>query len=289
MLDGDDNVMQRAELESSSCHPSILSTESLYVTGAGQSIILVDNEVQLQSDPQSKFDILEQNHDPGQFRQHNHVPIISTNDESFVHNIHRLPVLNSFDHLVANPLWLSQRSSDLTESPLLDTGSEVGLTQVLGQTSHSSVFDSNQSILHSPDPTSLSHVFDSNPISSVSINSNLINSSDLAAKDPLTGDNTTFECDSCDRTFHHKYKLSRHRRYHTRPHKCPHQGCEYGSTGFVSPKDLARHISVAHSISSQHFCPRSGCKYAERGIGRETGFIRRDNLMRHIRQAGHSD
>lgn len=202
MLDGDDNVMQQAEPESCFCHPSISSTESSYGADVGQSISLDDNECQLQSDPWPRFSILEQNHDPDQSQsyQHNYVPIVLKNHELSAYDIHRIPVCDTVDHPVTDSSWLSPKPSDLTESCSSDISSATGRTQVLDQPSGSSVLDS-------PDSTSLPYEFDSNPTSSASNTSNLSNSSDLAAQDPLTGHITAFKCDSCDRKFNRKYEL----------------------------------------------------------------------------------
>jgi hypothetical protein len=184
MLDGDDNVMQQAETESCFCQLSISSHENSYATCTAQSRGLIDNNFQPQNDP----GILEQNHDPGQSHRHDLGPTVLTNNEPPISNTHPLAAWHSNDHSLTSSQWLSLNQSDLTDSP------------------STPVSNSNQLIFNPPNPINLFNVFDSNPTSSASIAPSLSNSWDFTAQDPLTGNSATFECDSCSKTFHHKYE-----------------------------------------------------------------------------------
>lgn len=90
-----------------------------------------------------------------------------------------------------------------------------------------------------------------------------------------------FPCNhsSCSEVFDRKCDLRRHKKKHIpvsdRPHKCSQ--CD---KAFTYPKDRDRH-EMSHrprTQSAKIFCPIEGCRSAR------TGFGRRDNYLRHMRQ-----
>ena len=99
-------------------------------------------------------------------------------------------------------------------------------------------------------------------------------------------------CSECSRQFQKRHLLtyvevlsclaqtdnlnSKHMRCHNKPFEC--RSC---SVRFALQKDLRRH-AAAHD-ANPFFCPVADCKYAERGLGKQSGFRRKDNLRRHMR------
>jgi hypothetical protein len=137
-------------------------------------------------------------------------------------------------------------------------------------------------------------------ISSTSMISDLVASTDSSpavqsiAKGPSRNDapsssasnNTTsaeeWHCNftNCGKSFTHRHKLNRHRKYHSKPYACLDPSCSRRNKSFSLKKDLDRH-QAKHNGQRFH-CPHGSCNYSIGGA--EGGFTRKDNLKRHIRE-----
>ncbi|KAF2260703.1 hypothetical protein CC78DRAFT_385907 [Lojkania enalia] len=79
----------------------------------------------------------------------------------------------------------------------------------------------------------------------------------------------------CKKTFNRACDFNRHQKKHNeRPYKC-----SFCDQAFLYPKDRIRHERTHNQISSPQ--PTVFCKVA--GCSNDTGFSRRDNLLRHHR------
>lgn len=86
--------------------------------------------------------------------------------------------------------------------------------------------------------------------------------------------------DGCLRSFSHRYKLNRHKQYHTKPYRCEEDSCITTMVAFALSKDLVRH-QARHS-GRRLYCLHESCPHAISGT--QNGFTRRDNLQRHMRR-----
>ena len=69
----------------------------------------------------------------------------------------------------------------------------------------------------------------------------------------------------------------KHEKTHTRPHKCPCNGCPYATEGFPNEKERDRHWFDKHSSSPPGFkCEYSPCSYSSR---------RESNCKQHMEKA----
>ncbi|KAL2757829.1 hypothetical protein ACRALDRAFT_1061121, partial [Sodiomyces alcalophilus JCM 7366] len=83
-------------------------------------------------------------------------------------------------------------------------------------------------------------------------------------------------CGHCGRTFDQAHKLNHHRRYHERPHKCTHEGC---NKQFGTKTHLERHINDKHNKLRKYHCLEPSCPYSKVG---GKAFPRKDNWRRHM-------
>lgn len=88
----------------------------------------------------------------------------------------------------------------------------------------------------------------------------------------------TTSCSQSKITFTNLTILSRHNKYHSRPHKCLVPSCAELDVAFSLAKDLRRHQRT-HS-DERYFCPHPDCFSAVGGKFR--GFSRLDNWRRHL-------
>lgn len=123
----------------------------------------------------------------------------------------------------------------------------------------------------------------------------------LSAPSPATpaglspgGQEKAFACNKCDRIFDQIHKLkyvpissspagpcsntytSHHKRYHDRPHECPHAGC---TMRFGTKTHLDRHINDKHFKTRKFYCTVHDCPYSKQG---GKSFPRKDNWRRHM-------
>lgn len=86
-----------------------------------------------------------------------------------------------------------------------------------------------------------------------------------------------------DRTFSRKSDFRRHIDKHTRPYRCPHDGCQT-RPGFGWMGGLNRHLEEVHNLlKTQHRCRYTNCR---RHI---LGFSRLTNLRSHMRKVHNCD
>ncbi len=69
---------------------------------------------------------------------------------------------------------------------------------------------------------------------------------------------------------------SHHKRYHERPHICPHAGC---GKRFGTRTHLDRHINDRHNKTRKYHCTEPGCPWSRQG---GKSFPRKDNWRRHM-------
>ncbi|KAK4222189.1 hypothetical protein QBC38DRAFT_427754 [Podospora fimiseda] len=86
----------------------------------------------------------------------------------------------------------------------------------------------------------------------------------------------TFACEQCNRVFDQIHKLNHHKRYHDRPHACPHPGC---TNRFGTKTHLDRHMADKHSKTRKFHCTQPECPYSKQG---GKSFPRKDNWRRHM-------
>lgn len=86
----------------------------------------------------------------------------------------------------------------------------------------------------------------------------------------------TYACEQCGRGFDQVHKLNHHKRYHDRPHKCGHKGCD---KQFGTKTHLDRHINDKHNKTRKYHCLEPTCPYSRTG---GKAFPRKDNWRRHM-------
>ncbi|KAH6710089.1 hypothetical protein EV126DRAFT_518370 [Verticillium dahliae] len=91
-----------------------------------------------------------------------------------------------------------------------------------------------------------------------------------------SGSPRSYACDQCHRSFDQVHKLNHHKRYHDRPHKCEHKGCD---KQFGTKTHLDRHINDKHTKLHKFHCLDPTCLYSKVG---GKGFPRKDNWRRHM-------
>jgi hypothetical protein len=70
----------------------------------------------------------------------------------------------------------------------------------------------------------------------------------------------------CDKVFTRKCDLAKHEKTHSRPFKCPHEGCKYHDLGLPTEKERDRHINDKHDPNPQFY----NCHYCEFKTKRES-------------------
>ncbi|KIW56227.1 hypothetical protein, variant 3 [Exophiala xenobiotica] len=71
---------------------------------------------------------------------------------------------------------------------------------------------------------------------------------------------------SCDKVFTRKCDLAKHEKTHSRPFKCPEEGCKYHELGLPTEKERERHFNDKHSKDPQFY----KCDYCEFRTKRES-------------------
>ncbi|KAK5467682.1 hypothetical protein LTS15_000655 [Exophiala xenobiotica] len=71
---------------------------------------------------------------------------------------------------------------------------------------------------------------------------------------------------SCDKIFTRKCDLAKHEKTHSRPFKCPEEGCKYHELGLPTEKERERHYNDKHSKDPQFY----KCDYCEFRTKRES-------------------
>jgi len=86
------------------------------------------------------------------------------------------------------------------------------------------------------------------------------------------------EYPNCGQSFSHRYKLNKHRKYHSKLYCCLDPSCLARKVAFSREQDLIRHQSQHNG--RRFYCSHADCVYAINGA--KNGFTRKDNLKRHL-------
>lgn len=70
----------------------------------------------------------------------------------------------------------------------------------------------------------------------------------------------------CDKVFNRQCDLGKHEKTHTRPFKCPEEGCKFNTVGLPTEKELDRHMNDKHNSSPRLF----KCQFCEFSTKRES-------------------
>lgn len=85
------------------------------------------------------------------------------------------------------------------------------------------------------------------------------------------------KCAQNPKKFEKVYDLTKHMKQHTRPHKCPIEGCRFAEGGnpggFGQPRDLENHMKT-HDPKPSYKCYIAGCT---------SSATRKDNMVRHLK------
>lgn len=97
---------------------------------------------------------------------------------------------------------------------------------------------------------------------------------------PNSPSDSDLTCSFCAKTFEKRHMLTRHRNQHIKPIPCPISGCSHRT---AKKRDMQRHVIVHHATEApvavpKFICPVVTCKHSE------TGFKRRDHLVRHVKK-----
>ncbi len=95
--------------------------------------------------------------------------------------------------------------------------------------------------------------------------------------DPSAGATTTFDCQSCSKTFSRSCDLNKHEKSHSRPYKCKDKKCKYHTLGWPTAKELERHNNDKHTTAPRTFrCHFQPCSYLSK---------RESNCKQHMEKA----
>ncbi|KAK8218246.1 hypothetical protein IWZ01DRAFT_492415 [Phyllosticta capitalensis] len=84
-------------------------------------------------------------------------------------------------------------------------------------------------------------------------------------------------CDECHKTFDRPRDLSKHKKTHARPWKCPEAKCKYHITGWPTEEERDCHVNNKHSATPAQFqCPFHPCTYSSK---------RESNWKQHMEKA----
>ena len=73
------------------------------------------------------------------------------------------------------------------------------------------------------------------------------------------------QCQECKKWFKRPCDLTKHEKTHTRPWKCPNEGCKYHEMGWPTEKERDRHINDKHtSAPALYKCKFPGCSYTSK-------------------------
>ncbi|PQE22439.1 Zinc finger transcription factor ace1 protein [Rutstroemia sp. NJR-2017a BVV2] len=86
------------------------------------------------------------------------------------------------------------------------------------------------------------------------------------------------EYPNCGQSFSHRYKLNKHRKYHSKSYCCLEKSCLARKVAFSREQDLIRHQSQHNG--RRFYCSHADCVSAIDGA--KNGFTRKDNLKRHL-------
>ncbi|RAL10814.1 putative C2H2 transcription factor (Ace1) [Aspergillus homomorphus CBS 101889] len=89
--------------------------------------------------------------------------------------------------------------------------------------------------------------------------------------------NINTKCSHCDKIFQRPCDLTKHEKTHSRPFKCPFEGCKYYELGWPTEKENERHINDRHSVTPRMYaCTFNGCSYKSK---------RESNCKQHMEKA----
>ncbi|GKZ22107.1 hypothetical protein AbraIFM66951_008843 [Aspergillus brasiliensis] len=89
--------------------------------------------------------------------------------------------------------------------------------------------------------------------------------------------NINTKCSHCDKIFQRPCDLTKHEKTHSRPFKCPFEGCKYHELGWPTEKENERHVNDRHSTTPRMYaCTFSGCAYKSK---------RESNCKQHMEKA----
>ncbi|PYH41947.1 putative C2H2 transcription factor (Ace1) [Aspergillus saccharolyticus JOP 1030-1] len=89
--------------------------------------------------------------------------------------------------------------------------------------------------------------------------------------------NINTKCSHCDKIFQRPCDLTKHEKTHSRPFKCPFEGCKYYELGWPTEKENERHINDRHSTTPRMYaCTFNGCSYKSK---------RESNCKQHMEKA----
>ncbi|PYI24905.1 C2H2 transcription factor [Aspergillus indologenus CBS 114.80] len=89
--------------------------------------------------------------------------------------------------------------------------------------------------------------------------------------------NINTKCSHCDKIFQRPCDLTKHEKTHSRPFKCPFEGCKYYELGWPTEKENERHINDRHSSTPRMYaCTFNGCSYKSK---------RESNCKQHMEKA----
>ncbi|KAK2741753.1 copper-binding transcription factor [Myotisia sp. PD_48] len=89
--------------------------------------------------------------------------------------------------------------------------------------------------------------------------------------------NINEKCKNCDKVFRRPCDLTKHEKTHSRPWKCPEQGCKYNKIGWPTEKEMTRHMNDKHSTAPPLYkCQFTPCTYQSK---------RESNCKQHMEKA----
>ncbi|OOF96741.1 hypothetical protein ASPCADRAFT_206912 [Aspergillus carbonarius ITEM 5010] len=89
--------------------------------------------------------------------------------------------------------------------------------------------------------------------------------------------NINTKCSHCDKIFQRPCDLTKHEKTHSRPFKCPFEGCKYHELGWPTEKENERHINDRHSTTPRMYaCTFTNCAYKSK---------RESNCKQHMEKA----
>ena len=91
----------------------------------------------------------------------------------------------------------------------------------------------------------------------------------------------------CDKVFSRPCDLSKHQKTHSRPYRCPHDGCKYSEAGLPTEKELDRHMNDKHNDRPKLFCCEfQGCNFSTKRQSNCKQHMEKKHGWNYIRSKG---